>query len=279
MRAGRLQTRRIRVRRRFLRVLAILCLLALLTGGGLYLMNKNGWIPLNLSLSPSPTLSPDEVKADTRVMSIPGETWYALQLGVFTSREAADAAAAPFSSRGAAAYLYEDGTSFRVLAAAYKTRAEAQTVMSRLKTDHGIETFIFELSRGEVTLKVHGQAAQLTALESAYACLSGAGGLLADLSAGLDNYTRTEEETRAALTSEEDTVGSLREKLGMLFDDPPVSVKGVLESLTTLSDALTDAQKQTGAALLGAKIKYAQLVALDLLSAYVGALSAGGPDI
>lgn len=279
MRAGRLQTRRIRVRRRFLRVLAILCLLALLVSGGFYLLNKNGWIPLNLSLSPSPTLSPDEVKADTRVMKIPGEVWYALQLGVFSSRDAADAVAAQYLSRGAAAYLYEDGASFRVLAAAYKTRAEAQTVMSRLKTDHGIETFIFELSRGEVTLKVHGQAAQLTALESAYTCLSGAGGLLADLSAGLDNYTRTEEETRAALTSEEDTVSSLHEKLSTLFNDPPLSVKGVLENLKALSNALKDAQTQTGAALLGAKIKYAQLLTLDLVSAYVGALNTGGQSI
>lgn len=270
MRAGRLETRRIKVRRRFRRTLCVLLLLPLLAGGLWYLRGKE---PAFFSLTPSPTLSPDEQATGEQVLELPGETWYALQLGVFSSEEAAKALADSYMTKGAASYIFSDGGSWRVLAAAYDTRAKAQAVSGRLKNEHAIETYIFELSRGGLTVKVRGQKAQLAALENAYACLSGAGTLLSGLSEGLDDYSRTLDETKEALASEEQTARVLREKLTALFSAPPDSVARVIAQLTALEGALQRARAQSSAALTGAYVKYAQLLALDGLSQYAALLS------
>ena len=124
MRAGRLKTKRYKVRRRGGRGVVALLLAALLLAGAAYMV-KEKQIPV--FAAPSPTLTPAESRQETRTITLPAATWYALQLGVFEQESAAKSLAESYQGRGAAGYI-DDGEHYRVLAAAYETRADAQAV-------------------------------------------------------------------------------------------------------------------------------------------------------
>lgn len=266
MRAGRLQTRRIKMRRRRLRLLAVLLLL-LACGGGLFLAFK-GEAPLKMSFKEqAEDLSPAEA-----TLSLPGEVWYALQLGAFSTREAALSEAEKLIPRGAAGYVLQDAGTHRLLAAAYDTRAAAQTVSERLTGEHGIETYVLELSRGALVARCKGQKAQLDALSDAYGCLSACAKQLYALSCGLDAKDKAQEEILDALLSEETTLRTILSRLTRLFPDGPEAVKALLEGGTALLKALSDARQAQGATGLSGKLKYAQLLTLDILRGYAKSL-------
>lgn len=266
MRAGRLQTRRIKVHRRRVRLLiAFFAVLAI--GSSAYLLRDR--LPgVRLSFQEQT----EDLTSGEAVLTLPGETWYALQLGAFSNREAAAAEAEKFKQRGAAGYVLENGSTFRAMAAAYDTRAAAQAVCARLASEHGIETYVIELSRGEMTARCHGQNAQLTALKDAYDCLSTLSGQMYALSCGLDERTKSFEETLEALLSMETTLRTIPERLSRRFPDQPEAVRGVLEGMTLLAEAVQTARTSENATALSGRIKYAQLLSLDILSRYTAAL-------
>ena len=266
MRAGRLQTRRIKMRRRRLRLLAVLLLL-LACGGGLFFA-LGGEAPLTLSFrEQTEDLSPAEI-----TLSLPGEVWYALQLGAFSGREAALSAAEEYISRGAAGYVSEDAGTYRLLAAAYDTRAAAQAVGARLKSEQGIDAYVLEVSRGALSARCKGQTAQLNALKDAYDCFSACAKQLYTLSCGLDAREKDQRETLEALLSLETTLRAILERVSRLFPDRPEAAKGLLEGGTLLVKALSDARAAQSATDLSGKIKYAQLLGLDVLLKYTAAL-------
>ena len=104
--------------------------------------------------------------------ALPGHTWYALQLGAFDSADAAESLAASYRSRGAAGYVRVQGQ-YRVLAAAYAARADAQAVITQLRTRHQVDAVLTEIVQPEVTLRMVGRPDQLTALADASALVVG----------------------------------------------------------------------------------------------------------
>lgn len=269
MRAGRLKTRRYRPYHRRRWGLWILLLGALCLAAAWFF--RDGGI--DLFAAPAPTLSPDEAARDSRTVTLPGDAWYALQLGVFESETAAREFASGYQARGAAGYI--TGTdSFRVLAAAYPARADAQAVQANLRAQHGVDAYVYELSRPEITLRLSGQKAQLTALSDAYDFISQLANQLSALSQAMDSQEMEGAEVINALRSQRETLSGLSLRLKTLFAaSPHAAVTQIAGLLDDLDASLAAAEQAQGNARLGAQVKYCQLLALDRMAAYAQGLT------
>ena len=264
MRSGKLKTRRYKVHRGG-RGWTVLAALGLIVLAGSYFFHPGEH---RLSMMPAPTLTPGESLSDQRMLTISGQHWYTLQLGVFDQKEAAQTLAQSFRSRGAGGYVTEEAP-YRVLAAAYESRADAQAVQNQLRALHGVDAYVHEMISGETVVSVSGQRAQLTALSDAYDALSQSAGRLSNLSKGLDRHTLDTESIKAALRSERETLASLNERIRVLFGETPhEAVHDIAGLLQALSDQLGSTLGAQSELQLGAGIKYCQLFCIDGLSRY-----------
>lgn len=270
MRTGKLKIKQYKTRRSGRGILLFLALIICAGAAVLYLYQKGD---LPLPLPPSPTLSPEETKAEERILSLPAQTWYTLQLGVFEQESSAKALAENFQGRGAAGFIYRK-ESYRVLAAAYESRADAQAVQNQLKAQHGVEAYLMELISPEISLRLTGQKAQLTALSDAYDALNQTAQHLSQLSISLDQRTASDEDIRAALQSRKETIAALESRIRQLFGaSPHRAVQPVIDALQQLSRALDTALAAQGSTRLGAGIKYCQLSCITGLIDYAALLA------
>ena len=264
MRAGRLKTKRYPVRGGRKAVFFVLGVLLLILA--FFAVRANGGMPF-LHFS-SPVLSPEESVQETKTLTLPGRTWYALQLGAFETEEMARSFADAYRARGAAGFI-DRSDHFRVLAAAYDSRAAAQAVQSQLGALHGVEAYVSEITRPEVQLRLTGQRAQLTALCDAYDALNNAAEKAYALSRGLDGRSMERQEILLSLTSEKETALALKSRLADLFGkDAPEAVAFIVEALNELSAALENALSASGDTALGAQVKYIQLFCIERMAAY-----------
>ena len=181
--------------------------------------------------------------------------------------------ASAWVGRGAAGYVHFDGAAYRVLAAAYPTRAEAQAVQTRLGGQN-ISTYIHPCAQEALTLRAGGEGRQVEAVTETLGYLDGLGGKLHTLSAALDSRERTAEECRSALLSEGATCAGLRQGLEKAFDGtPPASLQPLDALLSQVSDIAEAARNENSAARVGAALKKAQLTVFFGLDAFVQALT------
>ena len=269
MGAGKLKTKRYKVRRGgrgvMAGLIALMALVALATAAyfGLLPLPDLQW-----ALPPSPTLTPQDSAAETRLLTLPGGAWYALQLGAFDDSAAAQSLAESYRGRGAGGLIWQTDR-YRVLAAAYETRADAQAVQSQLKAQHGVETAVTDIVWPEITLKLTGQKAQLDALSDAYDALQKLTAHLFALSQVLDRGGADREAVLSALQSERDTVSALQSRLQALFSmDAHPAVRDVIDLLGEAMKALDTALAATGDTRLGARVKYGQLLCVCRLAAH-----------
>ena len=273
MRAGKLKTRTYRVRRGGRGWIAALVTALILAAGGWTAVHGLPFqIVPRLTVQPAPTLAPQDSAMDTRLISLAGETWYALQLGAFDAPDAAQSLAESYRLRGAGGLIWRRDA-YRVLAAAYVSRADAQTVQSRLMAQHGVETAVTEISWPDITLRVTGQKAQLDALADAYGVLPELIRHLAELSNAVDQGETETAQALATLQSERETAAALADRLQSLFGTgthPAVEdLKNLLNEAKSALDAALIAQ---GATRLGAQLKYCQLLCLCRMAGHAQGL-------
>lgn len=256
----------------------LLCVLlgALIWGISSLVREKMG-LPLAFSLSPKATAAPD-VSAppaenpayDTCNISLSARSWYALQLGAFTQENAAHQLSQEFIPRGAAGYVYAQEDVFRVYAAAYPTRAEAQSVQTRLN-EQGVSTYIQPCNESAFTLRATGTKAQLNAIKDIFTYLDALSMKFYTLSSHLDKSEMTLSEALSALASEGATCRALAEALSSTFaDTPPAAALAVQALLSDIALACENGQNNQSAARAGAALKNCQLmviVGLQKLSA------------
>ena len=104
--------------------------LPLFTGGGLDSLENEASEPSGDALSVS--LSSDS-SSFTSTLDVPSISCFALQMGVFSSKDNADKLSEEMRSKGAGGYVYSDGSVYRVLASCYQSESEARTVKERLR--------------------------------------------------------------------------------------------------------------------------------------------------
>lgn len=255
---------------------ALLCVLlgAAIIAGSLIIQQRLGIpSPFQLSRGDKTTEQKGSTARQTRELALSAHTVYTLQLGAFTQEDAARQLAQEFSTRGAAGYVHYDGEAYRVLAAAYPTRAEAQAVQTRLDGQN-ISTYIHPCSREALTLRAGGEERQVKATAEALGYLDGLGDKLHTLSVALDGRERTAEECKDALLSEGATCAGLRQNLLQSFDgDLPPSLQPVADVLSRISDIAEAARNENSAARVGAALKKSQLTVFFGLDSFIQALT------
>lgn len=223
-------------------------------------------IPLAFSLRPQATTVPENPAAPTEKpsydaceISLAGRSWYALQLGAFTQENAAHQLSQEFIPRGAAGYIYAQEDIFRVYAAAYPTRAEAQSVQTRL-SEQGVTTYIQPCNEPSFTLRATGTKAQLSAVQDIFTYLDALSMKFYTLSCQLDQGDLSVTEALSALASEGATCRALSEALSRTFPKAvPAAAKPVQALLDSLALACENGQNNQSAARAGAALKSCQL--------------------
>ena len=274
VRAGRLATRRYKVRGyKAQRLLLVIVGVGLGFAAATYL-HGGAQKPLALiEAAPAPTLPPEETQPDERTITLSSQSWYALQTGVYEGAAIARQEAESLRARGAGGYVFQkDGC--RVLAAAYASRTDAQTVMTRLKTRHGLDAEVVEIVSPEVTLRLSGQKGQLTALSDAFSAVEKLCDHLYQLSLSLDRQETDAREALAALKSEQDTLAALKERLKSRFGaSAHPAVLSLEEILSDCVQSLNTASVAPNLTRLGAQVKYCHLACICRMAAYAAGLT------
>ena len=269
MRAGKLKTRQYKVKRKG--GWPLLLAAGVLLGAGLGSYLRGEWkaqTPARISAEPAPTLTPEESRMTETTLSLTGQTWYALQLGVFDQPDGARQQAESYRGRGAGGYVFRK-EGYRVLAAAYATRADAQAVMTQIKNQHGVDASVVEIQQPQVTLRLTGQKAQLTALTDACDAMEKLTAHLFQLSSALDRREIQTPDIRKALQSERDTVSALNRQLAIRFPDPaPEPVAALAQLLSDSAQSLDAALNTQSVTRLSAQLKYCHLLCLCRMAAY-----------
>jgi len=140
----------------------------LLISGLLWRGNGDG---LELIVAGTPTPIPTDAAFDetveSREITLPSRTWYALQLGAFENEEPAADIASSYRARGAAGYIWKDSR-YRALAALYDSKEDLQLVRTRLSETRSIETYPYEITLPPLALRMRGMKGQLDILEAAF---------------------------------------------------------------------------------------------------------------
>ena len=215
--------------------------------------------------TPSPKRAEGEI-------TLAAHTWYALQLGAFTQEGSARQLAQEHIARGAAGYVQQQDSTYRVLAAAYPTRAEAQAVQTRLSAQN-VGVYIHPFTQPELSLRAQGSADQVEAVRETLAYLDALADKLGTLSCALDAHDMDADAARSALQSEGSTCAGLKKRLLSAFEgELPALLSqpaALLDSICAESDAL---QKETSAARTGAALKRCQLAAAVGMMDFAAAL-------
>lgn len=149
----------------------------------------------------TPMLASFDETVETREMTLPAETWYAIQTGVFSTREAAEQKADAYAGRGAPGYVARDGEKWRVFLACYGSREDAASVRDRLSGNQQVETYLYEWAAPELRLRMSGMAGQLDVAEAGLALMRQSAARLRDDASRLDAGELTAAEETAVLDS------------------------------------------------------------------------------
>lgn len=134
----------------------------------------------------TPVTSAFNETVTSREITLPEETWYAIQTGVYSTREAAESRTALYADRGAPGYAVQDDGKWRVLIACYGEKNDASSVQERLKADQKVETHLHAWTAPTVTLRLSGMVGQLDVAESGLILPGQTAQLLRDAAIALD---------------------------------------------------------------------------------------------
>ena len=149
----------------------------------------------------TPVASAFDETVETREISLPGETWYAIQTGVFSTREAAKEKAGAYTDRGAPGYVAQDGDKWRVFIACYGDKTDANSVRTRLQDAQQVETYLFEWANPSLKLRLSGMVGQMDVVEAGLALRRQMAEQLRDDASRLDSGAVTASDERQTIES------------------------------------------------------------------------------
>ncbi len=211
----------------------------------------------------------DETPA-SREITLEARSWYAIQLGAFDNEQSAKAQAQSYATRGAAGYVRSDGR-FRVLAALYPLKEDAQSVRTQLQTQHEIDSYVYEIALPKITFSVNGMAGQLDALDAAMQYLNTALEKFCSISVSLDKRDLNMEQQLAALNEVSSQADTLRAVLSQRLNAPGYKVvgdlTGLLAQISQACKTVADASAQ-GSVAMATLMKYQTLSFLSAVETY-----------
>ena len=211
----------------------------------------------------------DETPA-SREITLEARSWYAIQLGAFDNEQSAKAQAQSYATRGAAGYVRSDGR-FRVLAALYPMKEDAQSVRTQLQTQHEIDSYVYEIALPKITFSVNGMAGQLDALDAAMQYLNTALEKFCSISVSLDKRDLNMEQQLAALNEVSSQADTLRAVLSQRLNAPGYKVvgdlTGLLAQISQACKTVADASAQ-GSVAMATLMKYQTLSFLSAVETY-----------
>ena len=238
--------------------ICLLAFAALIVLNGL--ISKNAGNGFAVETIPQATKVPlndafDETMTET-VLEIPGQSWFALQVGVFESEESAQEASSVFQKRGAAGYLWQDGR-FRVLAAAYPNREDAQIVREQIRDSHGIESYLYTITFPTLRLKLTGMQGQIEILQAAFAHADDLAKQIQNLSIRMDRQEISVPEAKEEISALNTQMQLVTLRLQQRFQAPmPSAVQALIECFQNYELFSQTVEGNESAAALGMKLKY-----------------------
>ncbi len=204
--------------------------------------------------TPPPAAS---TEVQTREVTLSAEAWYAIQTGVYSTREAADERAAAFTGRGAPGTVIRDGDKWRVFIACYGSEADAAAVRTRLGDRQQVDTYLYAWEMPEVRLRLTGQTDQLDAVEAGFTLLTSAAAALRDAAILLDagELTTQEAANRAAAIADQAELWTktARARFGRRIPDLVQSMLAIADGMAVRTDAIRKAADS--ATTLSAELK------------------------
>ena len=154
----------------------------------------------------TPIASSFDETVETREITLPADVWYAIQTGVFSSREAAEEKAEAYTDRGAPGYVAQDGDKWRVFIACYGDKTDASNVRTRLESTQQVETYLYEWSVPQLRLRLSGMVGQMDVVEAGLALRWQVARQLRDDASRLDSGAITASDERQHLDSLDDQI-------------------------------------------------------------------------
>ena len=215
--------------------------------------------------SPIPLDAAFDETRETREITLNGSVWYALQLGAFETEEAARQLAEQFQRRGAAGYLWPEDR-FRVLAAVYPEKEDAQVVRQQLRDQHDVDSYLFEISIPSVSLRMTGMRGQIDILEAAFLHAEDLIRQMERISETLDRQEITPAEAAEELNTLREQVELVALRMEQRFLSPRnAAVTGLIGLMRDYAAFAREETGQESNALLSRQLKYQTIQTIRLL--------------
>ena len=222
--------------------------------------------------SPIPLDAAFDETRETREITLNGSVWYALQLGAFETEEAAGQLAEQFQRRGAAGYLWPEER-FRVLAAVYPEKEDAQAVRQQLRDQHDVDSYLFEISIPSVSLRMTGMRGQIDILEAAFLHAEELIRQMERISETLDRQEITPAEAAEELNALREQVELVALRMEQRFLSPRnAAVTGLIGLMRDYAAFAREKTGQESNALLSRQLKYQTIQTIRLLLELTDAL-------
>lgn len=199
---GRVETRMYKRKRQRRKTARIALLMLVLIGGGTLLWGRlSGGLRLEQIGLPTstPISSSFDKTTDSREVTLAAETWYAIQTGVFSTREAAEQKADAYTERGAPGTVIQEGEKWRVFIACYGTEEQAASVRTRLEQNQKVDTYLYAWKCPELRLRLSGMVGQMDVVEAGFTLLTSGAAAVRDAAIQLDAGELTTAETASAV--------------------------------------------------------------------------------
>lgn len=235
--------------------------------------------PSDLSIQAVATATPiplDSAFDETPVqeeLTLPGATWYALQLGAFENEAAARQISEQYARRGAAGYVWHDNR-YRALAALYATQEDAQNVRVQLEKQHSIDTYLYPVELPAIRVRLSGMRGQLDILQAAFVHGGDLVSQLQRLSVSLDRQEANAQEAVQALQALCGQVEAVALRLKQRFTAPRhQAVEGLIACMEDYMGFCSALDTQESNVSLSARVKGQAFQSLELLKRVYDSLS------
>lgn len=216
--------------------------------------------------APTPTFGAIDIGGSVEgVVTLPGLSCYALQMGAYASPDNADLTASAIKAEGGAGYIVFAEERYRVLAAGYGDQEDAASVRERLQSA-GRDCTLFLIESFEEQFLVTSTQDNIAKIDTAFSALYSAISSMEEASIAFDKENMTPEEGSEAVRTIAQTVDAARLAFDISGENSMIAdIAAAMDEFSASLHELADFGAQS-ALDFSSGMKYAQLA---MISKYV----------